>query len=326
MRGRCRCANRGIHFHLDVLVPLRGRRKRSRRRCVGARSSRRRLAHQAMHTRSRCAGSRIVAAADLERGALDARDSPETPRALPCGSPCGRSTSRTCARASRPVLRLGAARARLDVHEAVVRVERVGETCGGTRDRRLPFRAWRRPPRCGEGRACSPLAPFSKRPRESRNDEAIAASPVTVGVQRLLFPAEVLRALGVVPDLGIGQERFSTSVRRFCLPSKSKIPPQLCRPLVQVRERRGDLIDAFGFHRASLQNAHYRHRDLLYAGRRKNFRRSCLRKSSSPKARPRTGDGFSGETPRYWISLPSLNRSQNLRLHVRSRPRGSCSS
>src|SRR2546427_4370582 len=27
-------------------------------------------------------------------------------------------------------------------------------------------------------------------------------------VQRLLFPAEVLRALGVAPDLGIGQERF----------------------------------------------------------------------------------------------------------------------
>jgi hypothetical protein len=33
------------------------------------------------------------------------------------------------------------------------------------------------------------------------------------------------------------------------LPARSKIPPQLFRPLVQVGERRGELIEAFGFHK-----------------------------------------------------------------------------
>jgi hypothetical protein len=41
---------------------------------------------------------------------------------------------------------------------------------------------------------------------------------------------------------------FSTSARRFCLPSRSKIPPQLLRPLLQVGERGGELVEAFGFH------------------------------------------------------------------------------
>src|SRR5712692_1666236 len=41
---------------------------------------------------------------------------------------------------------------------------------------------------------------------------------------------------------------LATAARRACLPSKSKIPPQLLRPRIQAGERRGDLIDAFGFH------------------------------------------------------------------------------
>ena len=40
----------------------------------------------------------------------------------------------------------------------------------------------------------------------------------------------------------------STSLRRFCLPSRSKIPPQLGGPGGQVLEQGVDLIDAFGFH------------------------------------------------------------------------------
>src|SRR5262245_3753224 len=43
-----------------------------------------------------------------------------------------------------------------------------------------------------------------------------------------------------------------TSARRACLPSKSKIPPQLRRPLVEARERGGQLVDAFGFHGRAL--------------------------------------------------------------------------
>jgi len=49
---------------------------------------------------------------------------------------------------------------------------------------------------------------ISKRPRESRNDEAIAASPVTVASRDFFSLPRSWRALGVVPDLGIVRERF----------------------------------------------------------------------------------------------------------------------
>src|SRR5262249_4278998 len=55
-----------------------------------------------------------------------------------------------------------------------------------------------------------------------------------------------------------GSERLaSTSASRFSLPSTSKIPPQLRGPALQVGERGGDLVDAFGFHgRSSLSRFH----------------------------------------------------------------------
>jgi hypothetical protein len=40
----------------------------------------------------------------------------------------------------------------------------------------------------------------------------------------------------------------STAESLLCLPSRSKIPPQLVGPFLEVGERRGDLVDAFGFH------------------------------------------------------------------------------
>jgi hypothetical protein len=40
----------------------------------------------------------------------------------------------------------------------------------------------------------------------------------------------------------------STSLRRRCLPSRSKIPPQLGGPGGQVLEQGVDLVEAFGFH------------------------------------------------------------------------------
>jgi hypothetical protein len=40
----------------------------------------------------------------------------------------------------------------------------------------------------------------------------------------------------------------STSLRRFCLPSRSKIPPQLGGPRDEVLEQSVDLVEAFGFH------------------------------------------------------------------------------
>jgi hypothetical protein len=90
---------------------------------------------------------------------------------------------------------------------------------------------------------------MSKSPRESRRAEAIAASPVTVASSDFFSLPRSCARFGSFQTLG-SVRSVSTSVRRFSLPSKSKIPPQLCRPFVQVRERRGDLIDAFGFHLA----------------------------------------------------------------------------
>src|SRR5438445_11880110 len=115
---------------------------------------------------------------------------------------------------------------------------------------------------------------ISKRPRESRNDEAIAASPVTV-VSRDFFslPRSCAR-LGPLQTLG-SVRSVSTSVRRFCLPSQSKIPPQLRRPLAQVRERRRDLIASFDLHLASSRNTHYSARRLPLYDSDDNVRRSC---------------------------------------------------
>src|SRR5258708_8310897 len=120
---------------------------------------------------------------------------------------------------------------------------------------------------------------MSKSPRESRSDEAIAASPVTVVSSDFFSLPRSCARFWSFQTLG-SVRSVSTSVRRFSLPSKSKIPPQLCRPLVQVRERRGDLIDAFGFHVASLQNVHYRagapdDRFLLVRNKVKSPPRSC---------------------------------------------------
>src|SRR5690349_21113941 len=60
---------------------------------------------------------------------------------------------------------------------------------------------------------------------------------------------------------------LATSARRACFPSKSKIPPQLGRSLVESGERGGQLIDAFGFHRLEEKYADYR--GLAYASRGK---------------------------------------------------------
>jgi len=48
-------------------------------------------------------------------------------------------------------------------------------------------------------------------------------------------------------SLGSACSLFS-ACRRFSFASKSKIPPQLGRLGLQSGERRGDQVDAFGFH------------------------------------------------------------------------------
>src|SRR5882724_988638 len=52
---------------------------------------------------------------------------------------------------------------------------------------------------------------------------------------------------GFSHSLGSSSSRFSAS-RRLVFASKSKIPPQLHRPGLQVGEARGHLVQSFGFH------------------------------------------------------------------------------
>jgi hypothetical protein len=61
-------------------------------------------------------------------------------------------------------------------------------------------------------------------------------------------------------SFGSSNSRFS-ACRRLSFASKSKIPPQLGRLRLQPGERRGDLVEAFGFHAgAPLAAAHYTRR------------------------------------------------------------------
>src|SRR5206468_8443963 len=90
----------------------------------------------------------------------------------------------------------------------------------------------------------------------SRTDPAIEDNPDTVASTDFFSLPRSWARFGSLQTLG-SVSSVSTSARRFCLPSKSKIPPQLGRPRSEVREHRGDLIDAFGFHVKRANNTHY---------------------------------------------------------------------
>jgi hypothetical protein len=103
----------------------------------------------------------------------------------------------------RPILRLGAARASLDVDEAVVGVERIGEHAAEfeRRDVLLDFGGLGSDllERClvviGPGEAEE-----LRRVREAGVD---APERADYRFQRLLFLAQLLRALGVIPELWV---------------------------------------------------------------------------------------------------------------------------
>src|SRR4029077_20989870 len=108
----------------------------------------------------------------------------------------------------RPVLSLGAARARLDVHEAVVRIQGIGEHAAEFEIADFLLQLGDVLGDSGESRI------VVLRSRQPEEDARISQSLPDRGepgygrVQGLLLPAEVLRAFRIVPDLGIGQERF----------------------------------------------------------------------------------------------------------------------
>ncbi len=88
---------------------------------------------------------------------------------------------------------------------------------------------------------------ISNNSRASRSPEAIEASPLTVE-SRDFFSLPSCCARCWLLHTAASPSSVSTSLRRLRLPSKSKIPPQLLGPLVQVGEREVDLVEAFGVH------------------------------------------------------------------------------
>ena len=105
----------------------------------------------------------------------------------------------------RPVLRFGAARARLDVDEAIVRIERVGEHAPELERGDFLLQL------LGIGRNGSVSSSLSA--REVESSRASASPPVTRqrvhhAFERFLFLAELLGALRIAPDLRVAQERF----------------------------------------------------------------------------------------------------------------------
>src|SRR4051812_19824678 len=70
--------------------------------------------------------------------------------------------------------------------------------------------------------------------------------PTTASSDFFSLPSSCARC-GLSHSFGSSSSRFSAS-RRPCFASKSKIPPQLGGSGLQIGERRGDLVDAFGFH------------------------------------------------------------------------------
>src|SRR6267154_1086420 len=118
----------GIDLDLYVLVDL-GIHEHAREGGVAARVRiERGLAHQAVNA---VLGAQVpvgVAAADLERGALDAGDLARRLLEHLHAVALAVAVLRVHALEHlRPVLRLGAARSRLDVHEAVVRIQGIGK-------------------------------------------------------------------------------------------------------------------------------------------------------------------------------------------------------
>jgi hypothetical protein len=80
--------------------------------------------------------------------------------------------------------------------------------------------------------------------------EPIAVRPPTVASRDFFSLPSSCARFWSLQTLG-SASACSTSFSLFCLPSRSKIPPQLGGPGVQVLEQGVDLVEAFGFHGAN---------------------------------------------------------------------------
>ena len=275
-----------IDLDLDGVVHLRIDEHAGERGVAARVRIERRLAHQAVHA---VLGAQVpvgVVAGDLERRALDAGH-------LALGL-LEHFDAEALALAVlgvhalehlRPVLRLGAARAGLDVDEAVVRVERIGEHAAEFQvGHDLPELARRRRRRRRGWRRRSPSRASANSSAASRSVRAMPVSAATMPSSGFFSRPRSWARFGSLQTSGIFERSASTSLRRFCLASKSKIPPQFRRSRVEVGERRGDAVDAFGFH--GMRTGIIRQLSPTACASRNNFRRSCPRRSSSARARP----------------------------------------
>jgi len=103
----------------------------------------------------------------------------------------------------RPVLRLGAARAGLDVHEAVVRVERVGEHAAELQRRDLALQFFGIGKNAEQRRFVALGARQLEQLAGIGDAAADALERLDNGFERLLLFADVLRPPLVFPELGV---------------------------------------------------------------------------------------------------------------------------
>src|SRR5262245_22518585 len=94
--------------------------------------------------------------------------------------------------------------------------------------------------------SCSARASSSSSAASASPPPTRPSVPTTASSAFFSLPSSCAR-FGSPQTLGSESSR-STSASLLSLPSRSKIPPQLDRPRLQVGERGGDLVDSFGFH------------------------------------------------------------------------------
>src|SRR5438552_3785184 len=169
------------------------------------------LAHQAMHAALGAKTAVGIVAGDLERRAFDAGDLARRVLEHLGVEALAVAVLEVHALEHRgPVLSLGAARARLDVDEAVVRIERIGKHAAEFQRRHVLRQPFRFLADFLQGGIVRVSARELEELRGVREPAADAAEGADDRFERLLLLAEVLRALRVLPQLRV----FELAVQR----------------------------------------------------------------------------------------------------------------
>src|SRR3989454_2052834 len=201
----------GVDLHLERFVDLGIDEHAGEGRMPARIGIERALTHQAVDAGLSTKLAVRIVAVDLQGRALDARHlAAGALQHLDGEAPLVAVLDVHALEHRRPVLRLGAARARLDVDEAVVGVERVGEHAAKLERRDVALQARRLAPDLLERRLVGIGARHVEQLFRVGEAAADAAERADHGLERLLFLAERLRALRVVPQLRV----FELAVQR----------------------------------------------------------------------------------------------------------------